>query len=147
MIIIKNLFIKYFFRYKSIILYIFFGGLTTLINIVSYYIFKNYVFSDLPFLANTLGNAIAWLFSVLFAFVTNKIWVFESKSWNRNIIIKEIISFFSFRFATGLVDMGIMIIGVDFLKFNDLITKILSNIFVLISNYIGSKFFIFKKNK
>lgn len=142
---IKNLTLKYFFRYKKIILYIFFGGLTTLINIATYYIFKNYVFAHLPYLANTLGNAIAWLFSVLFAFITNKVWVFESKSWHRTIVIKEIISFFGFRLATGLLDMGIMIIGVDFFRFNDLITKILSNILVLISNYIGSKFFIFKK--
>ena len=142
---IKEFLLKYFNRYRGVVLYIFFGGITTLINIVSYYVFVKYIFADMGSLANSLSNAVAWLFSVLFAFFTNKVWVFESKSWQKSVVLKEIISFFSFRFATGILDMGIMILGVDILKYNELIMKVLSNVLVLVSNYVGSKLFIFKK--
>lgn len=142
---IKDQLLKYFYKYKGIILYIFFGGITTLINIVTYYIFIKYIFVDYGDLANSMSNAIAWLFSVLFAFVTNKIWVFESKSWEKSVFIKEMITFFSFRFATGVLDMSIMIIGVDILNYDELLMKIISNVLVLVTNYIGSKLIIFKK--
>ncbi|MFM1525562.1 MULTISPECIES: GtrA family protein [Helcococcus] len=127
-------------KYKGIILYIFFGGITTLINIVSYYLFYN-VFN----VSNVTSNIIAWFLSVIFAFVTNKIWVFNSKSWDAKIAIKELVSFISVRLLTGVFDTSVMYIGVDLFKFNSLIMKILSNLIVLISNYIGSKLFIFKK--
>lgn len=136
----KENLLKIYEKYKGIILYIFFGGITTLINIVSYYLFYN-VFN----VSNVTSNIIAWFLSVIFAFVTNKIWVFNSKSWAAKIAIKELVSFISVRLLTGVFDTSVMYIGVDLFKFNSLIMKILSNLIVLISNYIGSKLFIFKK--
>lgn len=136
----KENLLKMYESYKGIILYIFFGGITTLINIVSYYLFYN-VFN----VSNVTSNIIAWFLSVIFAFATNKIWVFNSKSWDAKIAIKELVSFISVRLLTGVFDTSVMYIGVDLFKFNSLIMKILSNLIVLISNYIGSKFFIFKK--
>ncbi|MFM1539355.1 GtrA family protein [Helcococcus bovis] len=136
----KENLLKMYEKYKGIILYIFFGGITTLINIVSYYLFYN-VFN----VSNVTSNIIAWFLSVIFAFATNKIWVFNSKSWDAKIAIKELVSFISVRLLTGVFDTSVMYIGVDLFKFNSLIMKILSNLIVLISNYIGSKLFIFKK--
>lgn len=138
----KDLIEKYFKKYRGVILYIFFGGITTLINIVTYYISYNILGIE-----NVLSTIIAWIFSVIFAFFTNKVWVFESKSWDKSIFVKELLSFISVRLLTGLVDVLIMYIGVDILNYNGLLMKILSNVFVLVSNYIGSKLFIFKSKK
>ncbi|WP_311487773.1 GtrA family protein [uncultured Helcococcus sp.] len=136
----KNFLMKCYFRYKGPILYIFFGGITTLINIISYYISYKTLH-----LSNVTSTILAWIFSVIFAFISNKIWVFESKSWNKNIVTKELVSFVSVRLLTGFLDVAIMYIGVDLLNYNGLLMKIASNLFVLVSNYIGSKLFIFKK--
>lgn len=127
-------------KYEEIILYGFFGVCTTLVNILVYYIFSH-IFN----LGTIISTVIAWILSVLFAFVTNKIWVFKSKSWQKDIFIKEAISFFSCRLLTGLLDIGIMYIFVDILKFNDIIIKVISNIIVIIINYIASKLVIFSK--
>ena len=127
-------------KYEEIISYGFFGVCTTLVNILVYYVFSH-IFN----LSTIISTIIAWILSVLFAYVTNKIWVFKSKSWDKNILIKEMISFFSCRLLTGLLDIAIMYIFVDILKFNDIIIKVLSNIIVIILNYIASKLVIFSK--
>ncbi len=132
---LKELFLKY----KELILYLFFGGCTTLVNIVSYYI------CDRMGISTVISTVIAWILSVVFAYVTNRIYVFESKAIGFNAILKEIISFFTCRLATGIMDLGIMVLFVDLLHFNGLLIKILSNILVVMSNYILSKLVIFKK--
>ena len=125
---------------KEAILYIVFGGLTTLVNIVTYSAFY-YVAA----LNNSLSNIIAWIISVVFAYITNKLFVFENKSFAFPLIFVEIGSFFACRIFTGLLDLGIMYLCVDVLAFHALVMKILSNIIVIVLNYIASKFFIFKK--
>lgn len=134
--ILKKLIIKH----KQIVLYIFFGGITTLINIVSYYIFFNHFGYS-----NLVSNTIAWLLAVIVAFITNKIWVFNSKSFNPKIVMRELLQFTAVRIATGFVDTAIMYIGVDLLKSNGVLMKVISNVIVLVSNYIGSRFLIFKE--
>lgn len=133
---IKKLLIKY----RELISYVFFGAITTFINIATYYVCFN-----LLAISNVPSNIIAWIFSVLFAFVTNKLWVFESKSWKLSVLIKEFSYFISVRLLTGFVDTSIMYVGVDLLNYDGLLVKILSNLIVLISNFIGSKYLIFKK--
>lgn len=133
---IKKLLIKY----RELISYVFFGAITTFINIATYYVCFN-----LLAISNVPSNIIAWIFSVLFAFVTNKLWVFESKSWKSEILFKEFTYFISVRLLTGVLDTAIMYVGVDLMNFDGLIVKVFSNIFVLVSNFIGSKFLIFKK--
>ena len=129
-------------KYKSAILYLIFGGLTTLINIVSYSLL--YYLAEL---SNSISNVLAWVFSVLFAFITNKLFVFENKSFALTAFLFEIGSFFLCRLATGVLDLGIMYLFVDVLKYNALLMKILSNIIVIILNYFASKFFVFKKKE
>lgn len=127
-------------KYKTIILYLIFGVGTTLTNIVTFYLCTR------CFKLNTIGSTVvAWIVSVFFAYVTNRKWVFESKENTRVGIINEIVAFFSCRLVTGIMDVVIMFLLVDVLKFNDMLIKVFSNILVIILNYIASKLLIFKK--
>lgn len=128
-------------KYKSIILYVFFGGCTTLVNILTYFLCTR-LFS----FGTVMSNVNAWILAVTFAYVTNRSLVFESQSNGLKNIVYEIVSFYSCRLLTGLLDIAIMYMCVDILHFNDLIMKVLSNVLVIILNYIASKLFIFKKN-
>lgn len=127
-----------FNKYKEIILYLFFGVLTTLINIITYYFFTRYFH-----VSEYVSNVIAWVLSVLFAFITNKLFVFESKKINWKVILRETISFFSFRLLSLGIDMGCMFIMISLCKWNDMISKIVVNIIVIVLNYIFSKVFVF----
>lgn len=125
-------------KYKEQILYIVFGAATTLVNIVSYFLMSN-----LPF-GTAIATSLAWLISVIFAFFTNRKYVFEA---SKNSFLKQLFGFFSMRILTGALDVFIMILFVDVLEFNDMLIKVLSNILVIILNYIFSKFLVFKKAK
>lgn len=122
---------------KEIIIYLVFGVLTTVVNIVVYYIFSNLLHMNYLF-----SNAMAWFLSVLFAYVTNRKYVFDSKN---NQIIKEAISFFGSRLATGIMDMMLMWFLVNFNIVNDVVAKVVVNVIVVILNYILSKLVVFKK--
>lgn len=127
-------------KYKELVLYLFFGVGTTVINIMAYYVCAH------PLRINTVASTcVAWILSVLFAYITNKIWVFESKSTDVGVIIKEIVSFFSCRLLTGFLDVALMFVFVDVLSFNDMWMKIISNVIVIVLNYVASKLLIFKK--
>ena len=123
---------------KEMVLYLFFGGCTTLVNVAVYYLC-----SRIALISNVPSTVIAWFAAVLFAFVTNKIWVFQSKSKETNVWLKELASFLLCRVATGAVDLGIMWISVDRMHLNNLLFKIISNIIVIVLNYLVSKLFIF----
>lgn len=127
-------------KYEDIILYIFFGGLTTVVNILSYFITYNLL--KIP---NVPSTIIAWVLSVIFAFIVNKKYVFKSLDWSKKIILSEGWKFTSCRIGSGILEVIIMYIFVDLLKFNGLLFKILTNILVIILNYIASKLLIFKK--
>ena len=131
-----------FKKYKHLIFYVFFGVCTTAINWVTYYLFYNVV--GVP---NLPSNIIAWVVAVAFAFVTNKLWVFESKSTENKTLIYEIFAFISARLATGLLDLAIMYVTVDVLEWNSSLFKLISNIIVIITNYGFSKFVVFRKGK
>ena len=126
-------------KYKSVILYLVFGVLTTIVNIVAYFLL------DFNRLFNTVINtSIAWVVAVIFAYVTNKKWVFKSKVKGFKDNFKEMMSFFGCRIATGLMDVGIMFVFVDLLGYDDMIIKIASNVLVVILNYVGSKLLVFR---
>lgn len=128
------------FKNKEVIAYLFFGVCTTLINWVSYYICFN-----MCSVSNVLSTIIAWVLSVVFAFFTNKMWVFGSKSFRAKTMIPESVSFLASRAFTGVLDVIIMWITVDICQFNASLWKLLSNIIVVILNYVLSKLFVFKK--
>lgn len=133
---------KTFYQYKSVILYLFFGGCTTLVNIIVYYVCAH--------IANTgtmPGTIIAWIAAVLFAYLTNRIWVFGSEESTASGIINEMFRFFGCRLATGAADWLCMFIFVNLLSWNDLVVKMGANVLVTILNYAASKVFIFRKGK
>ncbi len=126
-------------KYKSILMYLFFGICTTVINIVTYWMF--YISLDFP---NVLSTIFSWIISVLFAYITNKLWVFESRSFGKKVLVREIATFFGARFISGIIDLAVMFLFVDMLLFPAMIIKFISNIFVVIFNYVASKVVIFK---
>lgn|GEM_PF-24409 len=135
---IKALFIKY----KSFVMYAVFGVLTTLVNIISYYVFAHVL--GLPTL---ISNAAAWVVSCTFAYLTNRKWVFESEEKSASGIFREVVSFFLSRLFTLLVETLIMFVFVDVMHMNDMIIKIIANVIVIILNYVLSKLVVFRKGK
>ena len=129
-----------FRKYREVFLYLFFGGCTTLINIVVYAL----LYRGLQ-MANVPSTVAAWLVSVIFAFLTNRSFVFESKETELRGRLRELLSFFGCRILTGILDVAIMALAVDMMGWNGLVWKIISNVIVIVLNYVASKFFIFKK--
>ena len=127
-------------KYKGIILYGIFGILSTIIDLAAYYVCYNFI--KIP---NVQSVIIAWGTAVLFAFITNKIYVFESKSFAPKIFLREIFAFTSCRIGTGILEVVIMYLAVDVLNLNSTRWKFISNVIVIILNYIASKILIFKK--
>lgn len=120
--------------------YMIFGCLTTIINYLVY-LFCRFTLGPENIILNT---SLAWLTSVLFAYFTNKIWVFKTTNYRFYYIARELSIFISSRFITGLLDIAIMKICVDWAGFNDLIIKVISSILVIIINYLFSKIIIFR---
>ena len=127
-------------KHKSFIAYGVFGVFTTVVNIVTY----NICYNSLG-ISNTLSNIAAWILAVTFAYLTNKVWVFDSKSWKWEVLRREVPAFISCRLATGVLDIVIMFICVDIMGLHALLMKVISNVLVIILNYVFSKLVIFKK--
>lgn len=134
---------KLFTKYKEIINYLIFGVLTTVINLIIYYLLVYTVLNPEIALQLQMANIISWICAVLFAYVTNRKYVFESKNANK---LKEVTNFITARIATLLMDMAIMFIGVTILHGSDKIIKLISQVLVIVGNYILSKLFVFKKD-
>ena len=114
-------------KYQDMILYGFFGVLTTLVNILSYWFFAH-VLS----LGIMISTGLAWLLAVLFAYLTNRNWVFHSEASENHAVMKELISFFACRIATGVVDWSCMFIFVDIFRLHDVFVKTVANVLVII---------------
>lgn len=126
-------------KYRELISYLIFGVLTTVVNYVVYLIAA-------PFFSTaTIPTAIAWIFAVVFAYVTNRKYVFHSKATGAAALAAEIGSFFGARLLSGLLDVGFMWVTADKLGLNDKIMKLVANVFVVVFNYIASKLVIFRK--
>jgi len=139
---IKKLY-NIYLKYKEIINYLFFGGLTTLVNLVVYFALSRLLGID-----PVISNAIAWISAVLFAYITNKLFVFESKGKNKKDNAKEMFLFFLFRIISGLLcDQGTFALMVKVFHINDIISKVVTQIMVIVANYVFSKFIIFRKKK
>lgn len=129
-------------KYEEIIKYLIIGVLTTAINYVIFAILVKLIDVDIH-----ISNIIAWCISVIFAYFTNKLFVFESKSFKLNIITKEIITFGLARVFSLVLEEIILYVFVNLLNMNELVIKLIANIIVIVVNYIISKFIIFKKDK
>ena len=145
-----------FNKYKELVTYIIFGILTTFVNFFAFWLFTK-IFGEELYLVN---NAVAWVVGVVFAYVTNKLFVFESKSWNLKLVTKEAAGFLGARIFSFLVEEGGMLLFISVLGFGtksltllgititgQFIVKILLAVIVVVLNYGFSKFFIFRKQE
>lgn len=134
---------------KETVLYLIFGVLATVLNIVLFYLFIN-----IWKMSTGLGNILDTIICILFQYFTNRIWVFESKN-NGKEAIKEFIQFILARSLTAIIDQIFVVVGVDFFVAKyvsysqqgifSVGIKILSNVVVIVLNYIFSKLFVFNK--
>lgn len=135
-----------FNRYRSVIAYLFWGVVTTVVNIAVFQFLSSGVHWNYQ-----LANVIAWFLSVLVAYFTNKVWVFGSHYSTVKAFLKEFFWFYFYRGLTLIMDVIIMYVGISLLKFDSplqqLIVKIIDNVIVVIANYIFSKWLIFHDNR
>lgn len=148
---IKRMFIKH----KEIIMYLVFGVLTTVVSWGSYAVFES-AFKKAIVDVNVLvavANVLSWVTAVLFAYITNKLFVFESKSFKPTTLFKEIGLFVGSRLISGAVEwVGVPLlvwIGLNQTIFGveGMVAKVLVSVIVVILNYILSKLIVFKKEK
>lgn len=139
---VLRIFEPFYKKYKDILLYIFFGGLTTVVSFVSFWIC-----CDFFGIHELISNTISWVASVTFAFFTNRIWVFCAPTNTWGEFFKQAAEFYGGRIFTYIFEQIIILIFVTILSFNELLIKLLANIGVLILNYLISKFFVFKKKE
>lgn len=129
---------------KEVIMYLIFGVLTTVVSLLVYYGCIYTFLNPENAVQLQIANIISWIAGVAFAYITNRKFVFESNESNQ---LNEISKFVTSRLATLFLDMIIMFIGVTCLHGNDKIVKLISQVLVIIGNYIFSKLFVFKKQK
>lgn len=145
-------------KYKEVIVYIIFGALTTFVNLAVFYVLELLFGNETT--SYLYNNAIAWIAAVIFAYVTNKLFVFNSRSWKMSVISKEILEFLGARIFSFAVEEAGLWLFVDILSFGNLsfnllgfditgglIAKIVLAVIVVILNYFFSKFIIFKSKK
>ena len=129
-------------RYREIISYLFFGVLTTVVSLGTYYGLTVMIFDPGDALQLQAANVISWVAAVTFAYITNRIFVFHSHDRH---IFREAASFYGARVLTLLMDMGIMFVTVTLLHMNDKIAKLIVQVVVTIANYVFSKLLVFRK--
>jgi len=124
---------------KEVIMYLIFGGCTTIINFLAYFVFKKLGCGV------SVSSISSWIAAVLFAYVTNKIFVFKSKKNTGRELLNEFVSFVSGRVFTGIFDLVFMILLVDVFHLCEPLIKILLNVIVIVLNFVISKLWTFKK--
>ena len=135
---------EYYEKYKEVIKYLIFGVLTTVVNFVAYYLFI-YLFKTSEGMYGLVSNILANVVAILFAYFTNRNFVFESKSVGFKAITREIFSFFVCRIFSMVIDALIYFVGCTLLKMPDFIVKFIGQVVVIILNYVFSKLIVFKK--
>lgn len=126
---------------KETVLYLVFGGLTTVVDFITYLILTHLSVNYM------IANVISWFFAVAFAYITNKIFVFNSKTSDKVSLFDEVISFVSARVFSLVFSLVFIYSAVTIIGSNDIAAKLLASIFVIIINYVLSKFYIFQSDK
>lgn len=131
--------LELFGKYRDILAYLVFGVLTTLVNYIVYF---PCCYAGLP---ASVSNILAWVVSVLFAYLTNKPFVFRSKDWSLKTVVPEATKFFGCRIGSGALESAILFVTVDLLHWNSGFWKIFTSVLVVVLNYVGSKLLVFRK--
>lgn len=126
-------------KYEEEILYLFFGGLTFVISIFTYALF-----TEICRINELIANIISWIIAVLFAYCTNRTWVFESHADSIKKLFSEMFSFFCGRIATLIIEEIILFVFIIKMGFGNMVVKIIAQIIVIVLNYIISKIWVFR---
>ena len=126
-------------KYKEFILYAFFGGFTFLVSIISFLVFNTFFGMN-----ELIANVWSWIASVLFAFFTNRVWVFNSPTNSAEEFIKQMVSFCAGRFVTLVIEEIILFVFITMYGYPDMIVKIMAQIIVIATNYVISKLVVFR---
>ena len=134
-------------QYYDVLAYLFFGALTTAVNYIVYLPCYNWLG-----LSAAVSNVIAWVVAVafaylVFAFLTNKPFVFKSHDWSAKVLWPELTKFVGCRIGSGVLETVIIFITVDTLAWNGNWMKLITSVLVVILNYFGSKLLVFRKEK
>ena len=127
-------------KYWDIISYLFFGVCTTVVNYLIYIPCYNFLG-----MSATVSNMIAWVVAVAFAYLTNKPFVFKSYDWSSKTVVPELTKFIGCRIGSGAAETVILLVAVDLLGWNGNVWKLITQVMVVILNYIGSKLLVFRK--
>ena len=129
-------------HHKEKLLYVFFGGLTTVVSLVTFWLVNRVMMQN-----EHVANLVSWLLAVLFAFLTNRTWVFASKTKGAAAFFRQTAEFYGGRLATLGIEELLLLVFITWLQFDSMAVKIAAQIVVLILNYVISKLFVFRKVK
>ena len=133
---------KLFEKYREILLYLIFGGLTTLVSIASFWLFCH------PLGMNVLiANVLSWVLAVAFAYFTNARWVFRARPAGAGERLRQMLGFYAGRLATLGVEEGLLLVFVTWLRCNEMAIKVAAQVVVIVLNYLISKLVVFRKKK
>lgn len=127
-------------KHKAALIYLVFGVLTSVVDFLVFIPLHKFLE-----LSAAVSNTVAWFAAVLFAFFTNKLYVFQSKNWSAKNLLREFWKFAICRVGTFLLEEVFLFITADMLSYDGLVMKLLISVVVVVLNYFGSKFFVFKK--
>ena len=137
---VLNIFEPFYKKNKEMLLYLFFGGLSFIVSVATYAFFNMSLG-----LSVLLANVLSWIITVMFAILTNRVWVFEAPTKTLKDFTAQMISFYSGRIVTLVIEEAILVLFIDMLGFGSIAVKIVAQIVVILLNYVISKVFIFKK--
>lgn len=129
-------------KYQEGIDYLFWGGVAFVLSMVLFYIFANMMMIE-----EQIANIITWVICVIFTYITNRTFVFKSKTKGMKAITKEFAEFTTARLATLVLENVVLFICIDLLVWHNMIAKLIGQFLVIVSNYVLSKLWIFKKKE
>lgn len=129
-------------KHKEVLLYLLFGALAMVVSIGSYWLC-----SEPLSMGVLVANIISWIAAVSFAYVTNRVWVFQQKTHGFGQLLAQMFRFFSGRVATLVVEELILWVFIEQLHFGNMAVKIVAQVVIIVLNYIISKFLVFRKGE
>lgn len=141
-IVVLNRLRELFTKHREVIVYLFFGGVTTVVNFAVYWPLVNWLH-----ISATVSNILAWIVAVAVAYLTNKPFVFQSHDWSLSVVVPELGKFVGCRVASGVMETVFIGLTVDLLHWHALVMKIIVSVIVIVLNYVGSKWLVFAKSK
>ena len=139
---VLRIFEPFYKKHREVLLYLLFGGLTTLVSILSFALFAEAMGMNVLW-----ANVLSWILAVSFAYITNRTWVFSQKANTGAGILREVLSFFGGRLATLFIEEAILAVFITWLALPAMPVKIAAQIVVIVLNYVISKLFVFRNTK